>query len=470
MAEKPKLKPLSPMDAYLVRLETPNTHMHTASLLVLRRPDNAEPDFVRKLHEQLVALPFAQTPPFFYRLYRGRRWRKPAWEIVDELDVDYHLRFSSLPSPGHRKELTGLVEQLHSTPLDFSRPLWQCHIIDGLADDCFAFYLKMHHALADGGTVVRLITTFLSEKPEPFSLELAQQRHKAVFGAAAPTALTKTNIGAGKAMKMAFATLLSQLRTTLRHDDPEIVTPYVAPTTPFDCPLGPDRAFALQSIRLGRLSALRRVSGATVNDLVLAACADALRRYLLEVDALPRRPLVVSVAVALEREEGHIGEGNEVAGVYIALPTHLAEARERIAFVHSSMNKAKAAILTMPKAAIEAYLRLTSIPFAISQMVGLGTLFPPYSNVTISNVPGPREKLYFHGARVEHMYPASVIFNRQALNITVRGCTDDLNIGVVACSRAVPDLQRLTDYIVEAVDHLEQEFGLSANTLNPGDE
>jgi WS/DGAT/MGAT family acyltransferase len=460
MAEKLRLKPLSPMDAYLVRLETPNTHMHTASLLVLRRPGNAGPDFVRKLYEQLTVLPFGQTPPFFYRLYRDRRWRKPAWEVVDELDMAYHLRFSSLPSPGDRKALTGLVQQLHSAPLDFSLPLWQCHMIDGLADDCFAFYLKMHHALADGGTVVRLISTFLSEQPEPFSLQLAEQRHKAVFGTAAPTAVTKTEISTGKAMRMAFSTLLRQLRTTLRHDDPEIVTPYVAPTTPFDCPLGPDRSYALQSIKLDRLGALRKASGATVNDLVLAACAAALRRYLLEVGALPRRPLVASVAVALEREEGHIGEGNEVAGVYIALPTHLEHGRERIAFVHSSMNKAKAAVLTMPKAAIEAYLRLTSIPFAVSQMVGLGSLFPPYSNVTISNVPGPREKLYFHGARVEHMYPASVIFNRQALNITVRGCTDDLNIGVVACRKAVPDLQRLTDYIVEAVDHLEHEFRL----------
>jgi diacylglycerol O-acyltransferase / wax synthase len=457
MAAKPKLKPLSPMDAYLVRLETPNTHMHTASLLVLRRPDNAAPDFVRKLYEQLVALPFAQTPPFFYRLYRGRRWRKPAWEVVDSLDTAYHLRFSSLPSPGDRGELTGLVQQLHSEPLDFSRPLWQCHMIDGLADNCFAFYLKMHHALADGGTVVRLITTFLSEQPEPFSLELAQQRHQAVFGVSSPTA-SKIEIGKVKAMRLAFATLLRQLRT---RDDPEIVTPYVAPVTPFDCPLGPDRTYALQSIGLGRLSALRKKSGATINDLVLAACADALRRYLHEVDALPERPLVVSVAVALEREEGHVGEGNEVAGVYIALPTHLEDGRERIAFVHSSMNKAKEAVLGMPKAAIEAYLRLTSIPFATSQMLGLGTLFPPYSNVTISNVPGPREKLYFHGARVEHMYPASVIFNRQALNITVRGCTDDLNIGVVACSKAVPDLQRLTDYIVDAVAQLETEFGLT---------
>jgi diacylglycerol O-acyltransferase / wax synthase len=459
MAAKPKLKLLSPMDAYLVRLETPNTHMHTASLLVLRRPDRATPDFVRELYEQLVALPFAQTPPFFYRLYRGRRWRKPAWEVVDDLDMAYHLRFSSLAAPGNREDLTALVQQLHSEPLDFSRPLWQCHMIDGLADNCFAFYLKMHHALADGGTVVRLISTFLSEQPEPFSLQLAQQRHKAVFGAPAAATASKTEIGKGKAMKLAFSTLVKQLRT---RDDPEIVTPYVAPATPFDCPLGPDRTYALQSIGLGRLSALRKKSGATVNDLVLAACADALRRYLLEVDALPARPLVVSVAVALEREEGSIGQGNEVAGVYIALPTHLADGRERIAFVHSSMNKAKEAVLGMPKAAIEAYMRLTSIPFATSQMLGLGTLFPPYSNVTISNVPGPREKLYFHGARVEHMYPASVIFNRQALNITVRGCTDDLNIGVVACSRAVPDLQRLTDYIVDAVAHLEQDFGLSA--------
>lgn len=453
---KPRLKPLNAMDAYLIRLESPVTHMHTASLLTLRRPEGAGPGYVQELFQLLLSLPFAATSPFCYRLYRGRRWRKPSWEVLDEIDIAYHLRLEVLPAPGGRDELTALIGQLHSIPLDISQPLWQCCLIDGLADGRFAIYLKMHHALADGGTVVRLITSFLSEEPVPFSLELAQERRKQVFGASAPPAVP-TDSGPGKfaALRMAASVLAAQYKAAMRRDDLEIVAPYATPATPFDCPLGPDRNYALQSISLSRLRELHDRAGATINDLVLASCAAALRRYLLEIDALPDRPLVTSVAVALEREEGHTEEGNEIAGVYMALPTHLEDDGERLAFVHSSMAKAKKMLLSQPKAAIQMYLQLTSLPFATTQMIGLGTLVRPYSNVTISNVPGPRETLYFHGALVEHMYPASVIFNRQALNITVRGCTDYLNIGVVACSKAVPDLQQLTDYIVEAVGDIE---------------
>ncbi len=453
---KQRLKPLNAMDAYLVRLESPITHMHTASLLTLRRPESAGPEYVQVLFQLLLSLPFGATPPFCYRLYRGRRWRKPRWEVLDEVDIRYHLRSERLPAPGGRDELTALIGRLHSIPLDIEHPLWQCYLIDGLADGRFAIYLKMHHALADGGTVVRLITSFLSEEPVPFTLELAHERRKHVFGASAPPAVP-TASGPGKfaALRMAASILTAQYKAAKRGDDPEIVAPYVTPSTPFDCPLGPDRNYALQSISLSRLRELHDRAGATINDLVLASCAAALRRYLLDIHALPDRPLVTSVAVALEREEGHTDEGNEIAGVYMALPTHLEDDRARLAFVHSSMAKAKKMLLSQPKAAIQMYLQLTSLPFALSQMSGLGTLAPPYSNVTISNVPGPRETLYFHGALVEHMYPCSVIFNRQALNITVRGCTDYLNIGLVACSKAVPDLQRLADYIVEALEAME---------------
>jgi diacylglycerol O-acyltransferase / wax synthase len=450
------LKKLNAMDAFMLRMESGVVHMHTASLLVLRKPREAGVDYVADLFQLMKGLPFARTKPFCYRLYRQRRWIRPSWEVVEAVDADYHLRHWTLPSPGGEAELTALVGQLHSPPLDRLRPLWECHVIDGLGAERFAVYLKMHHALADGGTVVRLVTAYLSESPKPFSLAEAQERRRQAVAGIAPQA--KASPGTLRAAAQVGGALTKLFKATVRRDDPQFAIAYQGPPTPLNCAITAQRAYAIQSVSLARLRVLHDSSGATINDLVLALCADALRRYLEGLDALPDRPLVTSIPVALEREQGSVAQGNEVASITMALPTHLDSGRDRVEFIHSSMNKAKSHVLSMSKPAVEAYTALTTAPFSLSQMMRVGTRIPPSSNLVISNVPGPTQPLYFHGSLVEHMYPGSVIFDGQALNITARGCSGQINFGLVACPRAVPDLQLLADYIGEALDHLEREF------------
>jgi diacylglycerol O-acyltransferase len=257
--------------------------------------------------------------------------------------------------------------------------------------------------------------------------------------------------------------ITAAINSNWRQSDPEVASAYRGPPSIFARPIGPGRAYAIQSLSLSRLRALGKETNSTINDLILAICAGALRRYLLRQGLLPDRALVTSVPVALEREEEHALEGNQVSGVLIALPTHLEDVRARLAFTKSTMRKAKEQVLAMPKQAIQLYANLQMLPFASTQMLGVGAHIPPLSNLVISNVPGPRKILYYHGAQVEHMYPASVIFDGQALNITVRGYADTLNFGIVACPLALPQLQTLADDVASAAEEVASAFDCTAS-------
>jgi WS/DGAT/MGAT family acyltransferase len=455
------VKKLGSTDAFLLRLESSNIHMHTGSLLTLRLPDAAPGDYIEQLFQLISNLPFAESPPFCYRLHKAQRWWAPAWECVRKVDASYHVRSETLPAPGGVSELTSLVGRLHSQPLDISRPLWTCHLINGLADRRFAFYLKMHHALADGGTVVNMVSALLSESPEPFSLDKALARR---YAAARPTSPREKSPATGRlaVMGQVGKAIATAIDTGWRKHDPEVAMAYRGPPSIFARPVGPGRAYAIQSLSLSGLRALGKKTGSTINDLVLAICAGALRRYMLRQGLLPDRALVTSVPVALERDEAHALEGNEVSGVLMALPTHLEDVRARLAFTRSAMRKAKEHVLAMPKQAIQMYANLQMLPFAATQIMGVGARIPPLSNLVISNVPGPRKTLYYHGAKVEHMYPASVIFDGQALNITVRGYADTLNFGIVGCPLALPQLHTLADDVAGAAEELASEFGCTA--------
>jgi WS/DGAT/MGAT family acyltransferase len=453
MKRERAVRKLGSTDAFLLRLESPKIHMHTGSLLILRPPDSAPADYIEQMFQLVCGLPFGESVPFCYRLRKAQRWWSPAWERVQEVETSYHLRRESLPTPGGVRELTALVGRLHSQPLDLFRPLWTCHLIDSLAEGRFAFYLKMHHALADGGTVVKLISALLSESPEPFSLDKAlASRYAAAQSGPPPRATPRA--GGKLAVMGQLGKAVASAITSDRRRGPEVARAYRGPASLFGRAIGPDRAYVIQSLSISGLRALGKKTDATINDLVLAICAGALRRYMLRHGLLPERALVTSVPVALERDEAHALEGNEVSGVLMALPTHLEDVGARLAFTRTSMRRAKEHVLAMAKPAIKLHGNLQLLPFAITQMMGVGARIPPLSNVVISNVPGPRNTLYYNGAEVEHMYPASVIFDGQALNITVRGYADTLNFGIVGCPVALPRLYTLADDVADAAEEL----------------
>jgi len=208
---------------------------------------------------------------------------------------------------------------------------------------------------------------------------------------------------------------------------------------------------------LDRVRSIARAAGGTINDVVLAACGGALRRYLAELGNLPAESLIGSVPVALHRDAGD-ASGNAVTALATRLGTNVADVRERFDMIRRSSASGKAHLAQMSPVAAMNYTMVVAAPAMLSWFPGLSGLVPPPYNLIISNVPGPRDTLYFHGAEMEAYYPVSQVGHGQALNITVLSYAGQLAFGFVACRDSVPSVQRLAVYTGEALDELERTF------------
>jgi diacylglycerol O-acyltransferase len=231
-----------------------------------------------------------------------------------------------------------------------------------------------------------------------------------------------------------------------------------APKSMLNVPITGARRFAAQSWPMHRIRGVGKGAEATVNDVVLAMCAGALRRYLLSLDALPDAPLIAMVPVSLHGEETASGDGggNAVGAVMCNLGTHLADPAERLATVHRSMVEGKEALRSMTPMQILAMSGLGLSPLAIWPLLRLtGTVRPPF-NLVISNVPGPRQPMYWNGARLDGLYPLSIPLDGQALNITCTSYSEEIAFGLTGCRRTVPHLQRLLGYLDDELSALEQ--------------
>ena len=234
--------------------------------------------------------------------------------------------------------------------------------------------------------------------------------------------------------------------------------PFQAPPTPFNVEIAGSRRFASQSYSLSRLKRIGEATGATVNDVTLAICAGALRKYLQAQDQLPRKPLIAMVPVSLHDQTD--AGGNQVSLLLANLATHLRDPLKRLARIVQSTSEAKERLRSMPRLQKLAH-GITSIsPMGPAMVTGTAKQHPLF-NVIISNVPGPRETLYLNGARLDEVYPVSIPTQYLALNITISGYGDKLGFGYIACRRSVPALQRMLDYTDESIAELEQALAPS---------
>jgi WS/DGAT/MGAT family acyltransferase len=228
----------------------------------------------------------------------------------------------------------------------------------------------------------------------------------------------------------------------------------------FNVPITGARRFAAQGWPLDRVKAVGRAAGATMNDVMLAMCAGALRQYMIDLGTLPARPLVAAVPMSLRARSGGSSEsslgGNAIGLILCNMATDESDAAARLTTIHESMLKGKAAYHGMSPLQITALSAIPLIPLAIGTIPGLTTITPPSFNVLISNVPGPRDPLYWNGARMQGVYPLSIPYEGQALNITVTSYAGSLEFGLTGCRRTVPHLQRLLSLLEESLQELEK--------------
>lgn len=381
----------------------------------------------------------------------------------------------SLPSPGSDVQLAEQISRLHARPLDRSRPLWETYLVSGLADGRLAVYTKMHHAAIDGVSGAEMLTLILDLSPEgrhfppapEFKPEPAPSAARLLLRAAASLAASPVNaarlandlVRSVPYVGSMLPTYFGAIRGRVSQDGDVIGTaPGLAPVTPFNKPITPHRRLAFRSVSLEQVKLVKKAFGVSVNDVVMAMSAGALRRWLEEHDALPDAPLVAMIPVSIRDEASNSKLGNKVSAMLATLPTHLDDPEQRLATANKATKVAKAQHVTIPTGLIEnatdfAPPALAARAARVAFAMGVLHRMRPF-NVVISNIPGPDIQAYLGGAKLLANYPVSVIMDGQGLNITVQGYRGELHFGLIACRELVPDIDSIAGYLVDELEIL----------------
>lgn len=459
------MKRLSGWDALLLYSETANVHMHTLKIAVIELDADRQgfdvEAFRRVIHGRLYKL-----DPFRYQLVDiPGKFHHPMWRENSEVDLAYHIRPWSLPAPGGRRELDEAIGEIASTPLDRSRPLWEMYFIDGLANNRIAVVGKIHHALADGIASANLMARgmdlvagpqhdddFYEPDPAPTGGQLVRSAFRDHLRQMAkiPGTIRYTAAGIGR------------VRRSSRKLSADLTRPFTPPPTFLNHVLTPERRFATATLALADIKATSKQLGVTINDLVLAISAGALRTLLLRYDGKADHPLLASVPMSFDFSADRIS-GNRFSGVLVALPVDVADVRERVAQAREAADLAKEAhhlvgpelvsrwSAYLPPAPAESLFRWLSGKDGQNKVL----------NLNISNVPGPRERGRVGGALVTEIYSVGPLTAGSGLNITVWSYVDQLNISVLTDGATFEDPHEVTTALVNEFVDIRRAAGLS---------
>ena len=450
------MRPLHPIDFIFLSLEKRQQPMHVGGLFLFQIPENAPASFIQNLVADIRNSKSIPIPPFNNKL------NGLFWDEDEEFDLDHHFRHIALPQPGRILELLTYISQEHSSLIDRAKPLWTCHIIEGIEGNRFAMYFKIHHAMVDGIAGMRLVEKSLSQDPNAKSIVPPW----CVEGPRAKR-LKEPNVSRfKKIMNGVMGQLEStprvmyELSQTIMKDmgrNPDYVSSFQAPSSILNQRVSSSRRFAAQSFEFDRLRHISKSLGVTINDIVLAICSGALREYLLSQDALPKKPLIAMVPASVRDDDSSMS--NRITMILANLGTHKEDPLERLAIVRRSVQNAKEKFKRMNSNQILNYSAFVYSAAGLNIASGLMPKRQAF-NLVISNVPGPREPLYWNGARLDALYPASIILDGQALNITMTSYLDKLEVGLTACRNALPKMQNLLTHLEEEIQRFEAIVGV----------
>jgi diacylglycerol O-acyltransferase / wax synthase len=457
---------LSAQDAMFLHLESPEMPMHVGSLCVLDMPDgmdaadfyeHAKQRLAERMHladlftRKLVLMPFDLS--------------NPVWIEDNAVDLDYHIRHIALPKPGTNRQLQQYVARLHSSLLDRSRPLWEFFIISGLKSGQAALYTKAHHAGMDGQGGIAVAQSIFDMEPTGREVKPPRERVRShqyqpsmseLAGAAARNTISQLLDLAKGAPGMLHS--VRSLLTPTREDDgkrrwgPPRDFKIFGPRTLLNVPITNQRTFAGRTISLGETKFIGKTFGGSLNDVVMATTAGALRRYLKDHDDLPNKPLLSAIPMSL-RAPGDTTANNQVSAMFVSLATDESDPVKRLQLIAQSSAANKAMMASM-NTSMPTDFPLLAAPWLVSGLAaaasrsGLITAIPPVANLIISNVPGSPVPLYFAGAKLASFYPVSIAIHSMALNVTVQSYAGRLDYGLIACRRALPDVTDLGDHLL----------------------
>jgi diacylglycerol O-acyltransferase len=481
------MRQLSPLDAQFLAVESSSTYGHVGSLAVYD-PSTA-PGGVLRIEDlcRMTAERLHLLPPFRWRLVEVPFGIDlPYWIEDPDFDLDFHIRESAVPPPGGDRQLAETVARLFARPLDRSRPLWELYLIHGVEGGRVALLTKVHHSVVDGVSGNEILTVLLDPSPEgreipppegeageraPGQLEmlgrgllgLPRQPLRALR--AVPSAVPNLTELPGANAFPIVPTLsrgVTRVKQALGAPGDEgvlEVASAVPPRTSFNGPISPHRRIAFGSVSLDSVKALKNELGITVNDVVVALCATALREWLQQRDELPDDPLVAMIPVSVRDEQERESYGNRIAAMIVPIPTDEPDPRRRLIRAHELLRSAKERHAAVPA---ELLTNATAfIPPAVAALAARTTIdllsrTRPPLNLVISNVPGPREPLYCAGAALQAIFPLSVVIHGVGLNMTVMSYRDHMDFGIIADRDQVDDVWSLIDGTAAALEELEE--------------
>lgn len=453
---------LTGLDAGFLSMETPTAPMHVAGLAVFdpSEVDGAfDLDHLREVYEPRLHM----APPFRRRLKEVPfGLHHPLWIEDPDFDIEWHLRRVAVPAPGGPRELAELAAHLNAIPLDRSRPLWEMWLIDGVAGGHVAVLSKVHHAAIDGASGNEITVATLDLSPEGSEVPPPEEEwtpdsipSDAEMLAHATASLLSSPIRMVKATRRTIDAALGRRGLPASSSPP---SPFAAPRTSINGPLTRQRVFATTSLSLPAVKAIKAHHDVKVNDVVLALCAGALRRWFDDRGEELSGPLVAMVPVSV-RTEGEKGAmGNRVSSMLVSLATEVSDPAVRLHVIGDATREAK------ERHAIGADALTDWAEFAAPALLGraarlysrmhLANMHRPVFNVTISNVPGPPFPLYSAGARLVANYPMGPIFDGAGLNMTVMSYREQLDFGLQGDPELLGDPWVLAGFLEDALAEL----------------
>jgi diacylglycerol O-acyltransferase / wax synthase len=462
------MRRLTGLDATFLYMETPNNHMHVASTAIFDPstvPGGYSFEGVRELVENRLPL----LPPFRWRLVEVPfGLHHPLWIEDPDFDLDYHLRRAALPSPGTEKELAEFAAEVMSRQLDRRHPLWEMYVVEGLENGLIATVTKTHHAAIDGVSGSELTVNLLDLQPEPTVIPPPDPPwtpdrvpSDVELVSYAVGSLVRQPLAAAKAVRRT-AEMAVNLRA--RNRQPNVTpppAPFSAPRTSLNTAITPHRRFAFAQVGLDEVKEVKNALGGTVNDVVLAMCSGALRKYFDAKGEDLESSLVGMVPVSVRTEDEKNAMGNRVSSMLVSLASDVDDPIERLHAITEATKSAKEqekaiGADTLSNWAEFAAPSVANLAARLYSRYKLADRHRPLFNVTISNVPGPNFPLYSAGARMVAMYPMGPIFDGGGLNITVMSYMGTMFFGLVACRETVADVWGLAGNISLALDELRK--------------
>ena len=452
---------LTALDASFLYLEQPNTPMHVGEVAVFDPPDLGFD------HAALISL-ILQRIGLVPRFRQKVRWvpgrvANPVWVDDVDFDVSYHVRRSALPRPGSDAQLRELVARLMSRPLDHSRPLWEIYLVEGLRGGRVALITKTHQALVDGLSNVDISTVILDATPRPRQVPSDDWRPRTPPGPArllagavtdllrSPTAILETARVNALDLRASASRMLDTVGGALTASRKAL---QAAPSSPLNGRVGQARRFVEVRTRLDDYRRVRKQHGGTVNDVVLAVLAGALRAWLLSRGEPVVAASTLRAMVPLSVRRAGQATGGYVRGYLVDLPVGEPSPVVRLARVSYAMRGHAASDESV----------------AAGELVGLSGFAPPtlhtvgsrvagpftrrLSNLVITNVPGPQRPLYAGGARMVEVFPVVPLANNQTLSVGVSSYDGGVYYGMNGDRDALPDLDVLAQLVEESLGEL----------------